>query len=1165
MESNADPTGLASSSFAATPRRSQESRQPKRPKKLSLPGISFPLFPHTLSAFHIRASPGPSANNSSPRAANAIQSASAASSGPSPSTPPVRSRGGLVNRKPLPSTASPIAAEFGVRFHQDTGSGSVRQDTFGLASRVNANTLDGRSTVAAAERPQGATQQNSSATELPSRPAAGAPSTLQGSRLAVPSAAERFGEGELLIRDLDRNPHGTSPLLPPQLNKPPVGLQTDKNASAAGDGGPQTRYASLTTIASNPTPAIISPVRPQHSKGLSYPDIFFRRRQRSTGSSQHLGHSHSKSMAAVHAHSSSLRLDPFPPPGDDDLDPRYINKNPKSPSTKFTSFFGWSRRTPSGDSPTTTFSDRSPVLPSPLPHTNSFPMNLPSGVHKPAALDIPRANAGGSLSYYGLGTPGLPSPPVSSSVTAELEQQLRELSSELTNSIKRELELEDEVERWKANIEAGSTFGSGGLDANRRTSDYYSDSGTSSVRFPLHGGDGADGKLEELERIRRRAEQEKAQLKLDMTQRLQESLRARQEAEERVHSLEERIHAQARGQLESERVRELELMLDELKRKLGEERQFRENVEDLIGGMRMEGEAVRNDRDELRDEVIPQLKARVEALEHEVAEKEALTYEHSRVAHELRALREENQTLKQAQQQQRFRSIAEEDIPAYPLPPPSPQLSGLGLSRSKSLATKRPTGRVSRSNSGAGSGALSRSNSVKHPNGPPGSQTPTSAGPSPGLHESREALAERVKETEQQREALHSALKTLLERYSHEAKVHQRRLKQLEAERDRAQNLTPRRTAFYREVRGLREEIQVLRRRADDALEQKWMCEKGLGGLKMDLDRAREETSSLRVLLNERGYERGDDEAQIPPAGALLDTAYNELRTTQALSLARVRAMEGAGADDARILALLKQSISDAEAERAHALDQAESYRAQARALQDSPPPSALTGPQPLSPADSDATSEHRALATELYAAARRMDVLAEQVAAQMAANTSLRARLAEAIGRGEREQERCAERIATMQGRLRELEERVMAAQARSEGVMAGVDEDARLLREADHAGLVRGVILPPGAEGAEKALFGGRGPVLAWTRSGVGMSIGEVGRTEILERRVAELEKALGDAEGEMEEVVQRMNRAQIEVGELQGERDEAMMRTRRLQAEIVSERAKVQALMA
>jgi hypothetical protein len=51
--------------------------------------------------------------------------------------------------------------------------------------------------------------------------------------------------------------------------------------------------------------------------------------------------------------------------------------------------------------------------------------------------------------------------------------------------------------------------------------------------------------------------------------------------------------------------------------------------------------------------------------------------------------------------------------------------------------------------------------------------------------------------------------------------------------------------------------------------------------------------------------------------------------------------------------------------------------------------------------------------------------------------------------------------------------------------------------------------------------------------------MTIAEATKTETLVQRVEELEKALRDADREMEEVVGRMNMAQIEVADLQFER--------------------------
>ncbi len=165
--------------------------------------------------------------------------------------------------------------------------------------------------------------------------------------------------------------------------------------------------------------------------------------------------------------------------------------------------------------------------------------------------------------------------------------------------------------------------------------------------------------------------------------------------------------------------------------------------------------------------------------------------------------------------------------------------------------------------------------------------------------------------------------------------------------------------------------MNSLRRRADGALEQKWHCEKGLGGLRMDLDRAQQETSSLRDLLKEHDItipEIGINNEQIS-----LDKAYSELETTRALSLARVRQLESidgdalgaAGAEIEKTLNLLKQSISDAEAEREYAQKEAEQYRKQARALQKS---------------ELDHLGKEQKLSSDLLAATSRMDELSNKI-----------------------------------------------------------------------------------------------------------------------------------------------------------------------------------------
>src|SRR4051812_10422292 len=124
----------------------------------------------------------------------------------------------------------------------------------------------------------------------------------------------------------------------------------------------------------------------------------------------------------------------------------------------------------------------------------------------------------------------------------------------------------------------------------------------------------------------------------------------------------------------SSKTKELETALENTKRKLLEERQSKDNFEDLLTAMRVELEQLRNDRDELRD--------------------------NNKLAEEIEALKIENASLAQLQGG-RFASIAEEGG--------SPRNSAFGLSRSNSLARK-PSGL-------ARSGSLSRSNSLSNSGG----------------------------------------------------------------------------------------------------------------------------------------------------------------------------------------------------------------------------------------------------------------------------------------------------------------------------------------------------------------------------------------------------------------------------------------------------------------
>jgi hypothetical protein len=203
------------------------------------------------------------------------------------------------------------------------------------------------------------------------------------------------------------------------------------------------------------------------------------------------------------------------------------SKQPKTPANRITSFFGWKTvSSPGTESSSTEISDtgRSP-LPSPLPspyQNGSFAAKPPS-----TTLDMPSMSAIPIPVRMGSPSVGFLDPDLASKVS-QLESELREISSELAGSIRREMELEDLVERLQ--LEAGS-------DANRRTSDYFSDSGIGSVRVVTENG----GKIEDIEKIKRGSEQERALLRVELSQKWQEERSRRTASESHIQLLESQI------------------------------------------------------------------------------------------------------------------------------------------------------------------------------------------------------------------------------------------------------------------------------------------------------------------------------------------------------------------------------------------------------------------------------------------------------------------------------------------------------------------------------------------------------------------------------------------------------------------------------------------------
>ncbi|OHF01036.1 hypothetical protein CORC01_03603 [Colletotrichum orchidophilum] len=800
-----------------------------------------------------------------------------------------------------------------------------------------------------------------------------------------------------------------------------------------------------------------------------------------------------------------------------------INKPlPKSPgSSKLANFFGWG----SSPSPSTTeFSSLSSPLASPRRATLTDDTPLTTGV--PSLLSEPRKGNATPTNALGYCESNLYTPPPTSLAPSlqieEMEDELKAISAELASSIRREMDLEDLVDRLQSEINNPQAPG-------RRTSDYFSDSGYSSAKFSEY-----DQNKEEVEKIQRRAEQEKASMRLELINKLQDERVRRNELDQQIKELAEKASqvdvAQINNEDTNNRLRDLEHTCEDLRRRLGEEVQVKSNFEDLLSVLKVELQSTTNERDNLRDEIVPQLKSKLDGLEAEASEYANLTYESSKMQQELEVLRQENKALKSSGQ------------------PPQPETRGRSatssstrLARSSSV-TATPFV-LQKAPSGLG---LTRSNTVKS-----------------GVTESREQLSERLKDVEAQRDALHNALRSLLERQEFQNRENEKKIKTLEVERERLMVTSPRQAGFAKDISNLRVEVNVLRRRADEAAEQKWQVEKGLAGLKMDLDRAEGEVAALRGLLKEKdilippSMARGstyETAASVPVTSESLEAAFQDLQLAYKDSLLKIKALESSGSvmvgDEATRLALerLEQSLTSAVFERDAAKEEASAYKDQLESL---------AGTEVAN------LESERALADELRTSAQRVEDLASQVQKQLSVNSELRQRLAEAVARGDADRKANADRITRLQSRLKNLEEQLQAAQISSEERVARHEEQVKELKDA-HSIQLRRMSPSPGASAMRSPRKSSLSPMPSpmFPRSPRLMpkqSVEDETQIERLRVKVVELETALTNADSEMQDVIARMSTAQIEVLTLQEEREAARRETRRIQQELEKERLK------
>ncbi|KAK6499639.1 hypothetical protein TWF481_010002 [Arthrobotrys musiformis] len=407
----------------------------------------------------------------------------------------------------------------------------------------------------------------------------------------------------------------------------------------------------------------------------------------------------------------------------------------------------------------------------------------------PSNIDVTLANS--QPSHPKRTDSGISLPPrTPMSIEEVLEEELRALSADLAASIRREVELEDLVETLQATAESQGKLSPG---AGKRTSDYFSDAGVGSpYDYDLPSKDQLD-----YDRVVRKSEQVQAQIRLELTQRIQDERQRRKGVELQVRELEERVGTVELVGLRPPspgRVRDLEVALDDARRKLSEERNLKANFEDLVTAIRDELTGYRNERDNLRDEIVPQLRARVEGLEAELSESQKNPYDATKMQQEIDDLRSKYAALEESNRQMQ----QEKPLPAEP----------------------------------------------------PAVSTPTQpATPVTATFKEKDSLVERIKEIEFQRNALQDGLRNLRLRNELENKKALHRIRTLEWERDRALRPSFRKMRKNKETAAFKNQVERLRYRAENAIDSKYVCERNLESLRLDLDRLEQEMEELRELL----------------------------------------------------------------------------------------------------------------------------------------------------------------------------------------------------------------------------------------------------------------------------------------------------------------------------
>lgn len=522
-----------------------------------------------------------------------------------------------------------------------------------------------------------------------------------------------------------------------------------------------------------------------------------------------------------------------------------------------------------------------------------------------------------------------------------------------------------------------------------------------------------------------------------------------------------------------------------------------------MSALKIQLQTFQDERDNLRDEVVPQLRARVEGLEAQAAEHEKLTYEYTKIQQELQALRCHNITLINSQKLQ------------------MKKLDMLSENSELSIARRE---RSASCDADIISSLSSRTVTLK----------PT---------ETRDALAERVKDIELQRDSLHAALKSLLERQEHQNRESGKTIKLLETELEKALSVFPKLFVHEKEVKNLRSELKILRTRADEAISKKMLCEKSFVDVKIGLDHAEKRIFSLKKMISQ---ENKNCQAPLYKLSSVETTpktfegSYKDLKTTYSESLEQVKSLKSElnSKQTLSTLELNEQSLINFISEHNFATCEAGNFKNSNKVLNSTEKALAY---------DSVTQSNN------LFDFAKNSEELAAKARQRISMNSKFRQRFATAIENREREQVAGAQKFSVLQTKLNSLKEQITHAKQITEERLTAHEEDISEIKENQILQLqrIKGEIRLPMSPKISRSI---KSPNRINFREAVADDV----QVENLRHKIVELEETLLSADKEMEKLVSRMNSAQIEVMNLQNEREEAIRETKRLQLLIETEKS-------